>query len=110
MKVGLSGYFFKKYRYTAGDTKKTNKDRLAPLVIGRTLTLLTEPAPAEAPPDTEWARWLGPTFFGVIGLTVALLFAVGYWFRRGDGHVRGRVSSVRHADFIAPPPETTSEN
>jgi hypothetical protein len=107
VKIGLSGYFFKKFRYTAVDTKKTNKDRLAPLVIGHTVTLLTEPAAAEPPPDTEWVRWLGPTFFGVIGLTVAILFAVGYWLRRGDWRVRGRVSAVRHGDFIAPPPETS---
>jgi hypothetical protein len=103
VKVGLSGYFFKKFRYTAVDTKKNNKDRLAPLVIGRTLTLLTEPAAAEPPPDAEWVNWLGPSFFGVIGLTVAILFAVGFWFRRGDWRVRGRVVAVRHADFIAPP-------
>ena len=90
VKVGLSGYFFKKFRYTAEDTKKTNKDRLAPLVIGHTLTLLTEPAAAEPPPDSEWVNWLGPTFFAGIGLTVAILFAVGYWFRRGDWRVRGR--------------------
>lgn len=106
VKVGLSGYFFKKFRYTAVDTKKTNKDRLAPLVIGRTLTLLTEPAAEEAPPDAEWVNWLGPTFFAGIGLTVAILFALGYWYRRSDGQVRGRVSAVRHADFIAPPPES----
>ncbi len=104
-KVGLSGYFFKKFRYTAVDTKKTNKDRLAPLVIGRTLTLLTEPAAAEPPPDSEWVNWLGPAFFGFIGLTVAILFAVGYWFRRGDWRVRGRVLAIRHGDFVAPPAE-----
>ncbi len=105
VKIGLSGYFFKKFRYTAVDTKKTNKDRLAPFVIGRTVTLLTEPAAAEPPPDAEWVNWLGPTFFAGVGLTVALLFAVGYWFRRGDWRVRGRVIAARHADFIAPPPE-----
>jgi hypothetical protein len=107
VKIGLSGYFFKKFRYTAVDTKKTNKDRLAPLVIGRTVTLLTEPVAAEPPPEAEWVNWLGPAFFGLIGLTVAILFAVGYWFRRGDWRVRGRVIAIRHADFIAPPPETT---
>jgi hypothetical protein len=107
VKIGLSGYFFKKFRYTAVDTKKTNKDRLAPLVIGHTVTLLTEPAAAEPPPDAEWVNWLGPTFFGFIGLTVAILFAIGYWFRRGDWRVRGRVIAIRHADFTAPPPDAT---
>jgi hypothetical protein len=105
VRVGLSGYFFKKFRYTAVDTVKTNKDRLAPLVIGHTLTLLTAPAVAEEPPDAEWVNWLGPTFFLGIGLTVAILFALGYWFRRGDWRVRHRVTAIRHADFIAPPPE-----
>ena len=105
VKVGFSGYFYKKFRYTAGDTEKTKKDRLAPLCIGRTLTLLTEPPAVEPPPDPSWVAWLGPTFFGVIGLSVAVLFGLGFWFRRGDSRVRSRLYAARHAEFIGPPPE-----
>ena len=36
--VRFSGYFYKIFRYTAADTQKTHKDRLAPLLIGRTVT------------------------------------------------------------------------
>ena len=106
VRIGLSGYFFKIFRYTAVDTKQTSKDRLAPLVIGHTITLLPEPKAAAAPPDSEWVKWLGPAFLGVIGLTVAILFAVGYWYRRSDWRVRGRLTAARHANFIPPPPET----
>ena len=106
VKVGFSGYFFKKFRYTAGDTEKTKKDRLAPLCIGRTLTLLTEPAaPQESETEPSWVAWLGPSFFGVIGLTVAVLFALGFWFRRSDSQVRSRLTAARHGEFIGPPPE-----
>ncbi len=104
-RVGFSGYFFKIFRYTAGDTKKTKMDRLAPLCIGRTLTLAPAAVAEEAPADPSWATWLGPAFFGVIGVTVALLFAVGYWFRRSDRRVRGRLTAIRHPEFINPPPE-----
>ena len=30
--------------------------------------------------------------------------SLGYWFRSGDRHVRGRVYAARYGDFIAPPP------
>lgn len=105
VKVGFSGYFFKILRYTAGDTKKEKKDRLAPLCIGRTLTLTAAPAVDESAADPSWVAWLGPAFFGVLGLTVAVLFAIGFWFRRGDSRVRGRLYAARHAEFIPPPAE-----
>ena len=41
--VSLSGYFYKIFRYTAADTLKTHKDRLAPLLIGRTITVTGAP-------------------------------------------------------------------
>jgi hypothetical protein len=111
MPVAFSGYFYKIFRYTAVDTKKTHKDRLAPLAIGHTVRLL---GPAKAPvEDTtnapDWSIWLGPLFFGVIGLTVALLFSLGYWFRSGDRRVRGRLSAARYGDFVAPPPDAPGE-
>jgi hypothetical protein len=108
--VGISGYFYKVFRYQGVDTKRTGKDRKAPLVIGRTVTLLG-PAPAAAPEDTanapDWSIWLGPLFFGVIGLTVALLFSLGYWFRSGDRRVHGRLSAARYGDFVPPPADAS---
>jgi len=103
--VGFSGYFFKVFRYTAKDTKKEHKDRLAPLVIGHTITVQATPALPGGVEAQEgpWSVWLGPLFFGAIGLTVAVLFTLGYWFRSGDRHVHGRVSAVRYGDFIPPP-------
>lgn len=103
--VGVSGYFFKVFRYTAQDTKKEHKDRWAPLVIGRTVAVGAQPA---APGGIEaqegpWSIWLGPLFFGAVGLTVAVLFTLGYWFRSGDRRVRGRVIAARYGEFIPPP-------
>jgi hypothetical protein len=111
VEVGFSGYFFKIFRYTAADTKDQKKDRLAPLLIGRTVTLTPVAAPAavEAPVDTNWPVWLGPLFFGAIGLTVGTLFMLGYWYRSGDRHVRGRVTAARYGDFIPPPLEAPNE-
>ncbi len=103
--VGFSGYFYKIFRYTPADAKQTHKDRLAPLVIGRTLTLTGPAAPDKAEGGSEWPEWLGPVFFGVIGLTVALLFTLGYWFRGSDRHVHGRLHAVRYGEFVPPPPD-----
>ena len=101
--VGVSGYFYKVFRYTPADAKQTHKDRLAPLVIGHTLTLTSQPAPAKEESGWAWPEWLGPVFFGVIGLTLALIFTLGYWFRSGDRHVRGRVQAARFGEFVPPP-------
>jgi hypothetical protein len=103
--AGFSGYFFKIWRYKAQDTKKEGKDRYTPVVIGRTVTLQQAPAPAGGVEAQEgpWSIWLGPLFFGVVGLTVALLFTMGYWFRAGDRRVRGRVVAARFGEFVAPP-------
>ena len=68
--VGVSGYFYKIFRYTPADARQTHKDRLAPLVIGRTIALTGPPAPDKAAEGgSEWPEWLGPAFFVVIGLT-----------------------------------------
>ena len=105
--AGVSGYFYKVFRYEAADTRQTHKDRRAPLLIGRTVALLGPAAPAadESQPGSGWPDWLGPLFFGVIGLTVGLLFTLGYWFRSSDRRVHGRVSAVRFGEFIPPPPD-----
>ena len=109
--ASVSGYFYKVFRYKAADTKETHKDRLAPLVIGHTITLQGPAGPGTAQEEegTAWPEWLGPAFFGVIALTMALLFLLGYWFRHGDHHVRGRLSAARYGEFIAPPPDDKSE-
>ncbi|HVS39145.1 MAG TPA: hypothetical protein VMS17_26540 [Gemmataceae bacterium] len=108
--VAFSGYFYKLFRYTAADTQNTHKDRLAPLLIGRTLTLTGPAAGAEKPKeDTGWPEWLGPLFFGVILVAVALLVSLGYWFRHSDRRVHGRLRAARYGEFIPPPPDRPGE-
>ena len=107
--VGVSGYFYKIFRYTPNDAKQAHKDRLAPLVIGHMIGVTGPPAPDKPEPNGEWPEWLGPAFFGVIAVTVALLFAMGHWFRGGDRHVRGRVDAARYGEFVPPPPDAPAD-
>jgi hypothetical protein len=92
--VAFDGYFFKRYRYQAGDTVRD-----APLLIGRTLTVL-----AGAPPTAveETGPMLMKAFIGVLGVTALLVLALTYWFLRGDRRVRARLDAARSAGFIDP--------
>ena len=84
--VECDAYFFKRYLYGARDGR-----RLAPLLIGRTVTPVPEPAGTGA--NVVWSvpgAVLGATF-AVIGLTAAAGAAVVWWFRRQDRQIRARL-------------------
>src|SRR5439155_6764154 len=89
--VECDGYFFKRYLYGARDGR-----RLAPLLIGKSITPISEPAGA-ATSNVVWAvpgAVLAATF-GFIGLTLAAGVAVVWWFRREDRRVRSRLRHIR---------------
>jgi hypothetical protein len=94
--VSLDAFFFKRYRYRAGDGS-----REAPLLIGRGLVATTPPAPE---PDSEWSfvRMALPAFLSLIVATVLLVIGLNWWFRRGDRRVRTRLDMVRDAGFVDP--------
>jgi hypothetical protein len=99
--VAVDAYFFKRYLYGARDGR-----RLSPLLIGRTITPLAEPA-GQTGGNVVWAvpgAVLAATF-GVIGLTAAAGIAVVWWFRRQDGWVRARLQRAHPdpADFAVEP-------
>jgi hypothetical protein len=91
--VAFDGYFFKRYRYPAGDGVRD-----APLLIGKTLTLLTAPPPVRESPGPM----LLSAFLGVLGVTAALGVALTLWFRRGDRRVRSHLDAARNARFVDP--------
>ena len=97
--VAFDGYFFKRYRYQAGDGLRD-----APLLIGRTLTRQTNP-----PPVREWpGPMLLTAFLAVVAVTAALGIGLSLWFRRGDRRVRSRLDAARNARFVEPDDPATS--
>jgi len=93
-RVAFDGYFFKRYRYDAGDGK-----REAPLLIGHSLIDLPS-APVAA--DTSLAEGLVPAFLTVLAATVVLALGLSWWFLRGDKQVRARLNKSRQANFVDP--------
>jgi hypothetical protein len=94
--VAFDGYFFKRYRYKAGDGLRD-----APLLIGPTLIPREAPAVEESP--WSFSRLFLPLFLSFILGTVLLAVILGWWFRRGDRSVRARLDEARMVNFGEPP-------
>jgi hypothetical protein len=92
--VAFNGYFFKRYRYQAGDSWRD-----APLLIGRTLHL-AEPSPAGSDGDVPFPHLLLSAFISVVALTLVLGLGLLWWFRRGDRQVQSRLDAARQATFF----------
>jgi hypothetical protein len=92
-RVVFYGYFFKRYRYKAGDGWRD-----APLLIGKTLRPLVEPAPAAESP-WSFSNSLLPAFLLLVLCTALLGVGLGWWFRQGDRRVRQRLERLRGTEF-----------
>ena len=104
--VSFDGYFFKKYRYSAGDTRP-GQAREVPLVVGRA-PVVQESAAAEAPASPwTWSHSMLLALLVLVFGTLALGFALHWWFRRGDNRVRRRLAEAPR-EFVPPPPETAA--
>jgi hypothetical protein len=100
IKVGIDGYFFKRYRYNANDPRGRERD--APLVMGHGLLLLT---PAAADPSAGFPIKLVMGIFGTIfGGVILGVIGLTFWYRRADGRVRRRILA-RMPEFVLPTPE-----
>jgi hypothetical protein len=93
-RVEFAGYFFKRYRYKAGDTPKANQWRDAPLLVGRVVAVL----PHEAATSVDWS-WLLAGFLTLVGGTIAFVVFLTWWLRRGDERVRRRLAGVAPRPF-----------
>lgn len=96
--VGFDGYFYKRYRYKAADTKKANEYRDAPLLIGHSLTGNFGAAVEEE----SWGHGLIWVFVGVASGTVLGVAVLTVWFRYHDRRVRQRIHASRNAQFVVP--------
>lgn len=86
--VIFSGYFFKRYRYPAGDGWRD-----APLLIGRSIEL-TQEAP-EPVPSLLGSVYL-PAIFAILGVTLIFALGLAWKLRLSDRKVRERLQQIRN--------------
>jgi hypothetical protein len=99
--VEFDGYFYKKYRYEAGDSR--GKPRECPMLIGHSLRVLKMPEVVVE--DTWWAYQLIYVFLGGIGVVLLIIVALTFWFRHTDSRLRRRLQATRAKDLVLPPPD-----
>jgi hypothetical protein len=103
VQVGFDGYFYKRYRYKAFDTKKANEFRDAPLVIGHSLTGRFGPGvAAETEAGDNWGHNLMWVFLGMVGGSLLIVVVLTSWFRYNDRRIRRRISATRPSEFVPP--------
>jgi hypothetical protein len=107
--VDFDGYFYKRYRYKAFDTKRANQFRDAPLLIGHTLRGNFGSGAGEGAAADNWGHDLIWVFISTLGGALALILALTLWFHYHDRRVRSRLRAARDTEFVPPPaisPET----
>jgi hypothetical protein len=94
--VTFAGYEFKRRRYESGEKRKDdpakNIDKLAPFLIGRSVTLKREQD------DTTKYWWEGfvPAVVGAVVLLGGSALTLGWWFRKGDRVAQAEIAAARH--------------
>jgi hypothetical protein len=86
--VTFTGYFFKRYRYKAGDGWRDS-----PLLIGRTIKVASGVSDS-SPPNLLGSVYM-PLIFGILGTTLLLALGLAWYLRRGDQRVRARLRELR---------------
>ena len=93
--VSISGYFFKLMAYETPEAAKDPKKgsvEFAPLLMGRSVVVLSEP---NRDPADDWFGTFLPGLIGVMATIAAVVFGLSIWYRRGDRRVRA-VLAARH--------------
>lgn len=106
-KVGFDGYFYKRYRYKAGDSKKANEFRDAPLLVGHSPT--GQFGSAVADDEDNWGHNLIWVFLGVVGGALVGVLVLTAWFRYHDRIVQRRLRASREPAFLPPSEEPSAE-
>ena len=86
--VTFTGYFFKRYRYAAGDGWRD-----APMLIGRSIEPTSEAASSTSP--SLLGSVFMPTIFAILGTTLFLALGLAWYLRRDDRQVRERLQKLR---------------
>jgi hypothetical protein len=102
VEVSADGYFYKKFRYKAIDSK-TNTARDAPAFIGHSLAVRSPAAEGGTEAAVELSNQIIAVFIGIVGFGVVVVVGLTWWFRRSDYRVRGRLLAARHTGFVPPP-------
>jgi hypothetical protein len=97
--ASFDGYFFKKYRYQAADSKPGTA-REVPLVIGH--GPVVHEAAAGGPATAVWSGTLLAILVVLVVGTLVLAVGLHWWFRHNDAQVRRRLAAFREP---VPPPE-----
>jgi hypothetical protein len=100
--IACDAYFFKILRYEAPDSKDSTKivKRLAPMLIGRTFTIIDPPKVSDE--DSPFAGMLIPSVMVFAAGLLTIFFLLSWWFRRGDRKVQARIREARYSEFVAP--------
>lgn len=104
--VSCDGYFYKRFRYKAADSKKANEFRDAPLLIGHSLTGQFRALQTATDEEESWGHNLIWVFMGVVGGALGGVIVLTGWFRYHDRRVRHRIHASRQAEFVPPSEET----
>lgn len=104
IQVAFDGYFYKKFRYKAADSKATTA-RDAPIFIGHALSVKSLPAPPPADTSDDWPGQLMALFIGIVAIAVLVVVVLTWWFRKSDARVRRRLFMARDTGLVLPPPE-----
>jgi hypothetical protein len=105
--VSFDGYFYKRYRYKAGDSKKANEYRDAPMLIGHTPTGRFETSIVNDESD-HWEHNLIWLFLEVVGGAAFGLIVLTIWFRYHDRRIRHRIRASRQVEFVPPSEELSN--
>jgi hypothetical protein len=101
VEVSFDGYFYKKFRYKAADSReRTARD--APVFIGRTLVPRSQPS--TLPAEDDWGNQVMAIFLGVVGSAVVVVVGLTWWFRHTDERVRRRLAVRQPRELVLPPP------
>ncbi len=110
--VACDGYFFKRYLYESAEVNEKTKQhvkRLAPLVIGRTLTVTEAPVSDAEKLSDLWNYFVPLLICSAFGM-VAIAFFVHRWFAYGDRIAQVVLENAKATEFIAPTEETPSRH
>jgi len=96
--VRFAGYSFKRMRYESGEQRKDNPSKnvwkAAPLLIGRSVSVLTEDEGTGS-----WATTFVPAVIGTVVVLAGAALGMGWWFRRGDRQARSEIEATRKNPF-----------
>ncbi len=93
--VSIGGYYFKTMRYESNqisrETKGEHVTRRAPVLMGRSLTVLDDPESAGA----AWRQSFLPLVIGGAAAMALAILGLSWYFRRGDAAIRKELDRNR---------------